>query len=428
MEARFFLHREYERLDTPHATAHGDPWDSDKAFPGIFRWRYMVRKFLGFLPIPGLGSYYPHLFLALAAEYFFRSWLIVTLGIFAWTILVELPVFLALQYTSLLPSDRSLWDTIPIYYKENPSGEEITEAFSYKKYYDKPKSGVYYAIIGLRRKRIRSTFRNPMLYKDSEKRNQDSPFKEIHGFAYKKKDISSYILYAILVDVLVGIGAALIAYYIHRSFDLNALRDSADGILVLEYLGLFFLVSHLISYWGWLFSIVAFGYIFILAAANMHQDVFSWTPYLVLFGLTVYYWIVFFRNPFRWLYFFSHPQSDMGEENRVGEGEVGVFSGSVHGKNLEVLAEENTSSAHTSMRTGKYSDQYDIPVHVDVDGDGVVDVTLPPTQVIEDAGLVFSDHSSWWLFAATNYDSFGYNGWFGSMILLIIVAIVAIVV
>jgi hypothetical protein len=148
----------------------------------------------------------------------------------------------------------------------------------------------------------------------------------------------------------------------------------------------------------------------------------------VLFGLTVYYWIVFFRNPFRWLYFFSHPQSDMGEENRVGEGEVGVFSGSVHGKNLEVLAEENTSSAHTSMRTGKYSEQYDIPVHVDVDGDGVVDVTLPPTQVIEDAGVVFSDHSSWWLFAATNYDSFGYNGWFGSMILLIIVAIVAIVV
>lgn len=424
MRKRFFLDREYERLDTPHPTAHDDPWDSDKSFPGVFKWRYIIRKVFGFLPIPGLGSYYPHLYLALAAEYFFRSWLIVILGIFSWTILVELPLFLILQYTSLLPSDRSLWDTIPIYYRENPSNEEIQEAFSYKKYYDKPQSGIYYAVIGLRNKRIRSTFNNAMVYRNSKKRNPQSAFKEIHGFAYRKKDVSSYILFSILVDVLVGIGAALLAYYVHRSFDLNAFRDTADTMLVFQFLGIFFLVSHLISYWGWLFTVFVFGYIFILGAINMNQDSFSWTPYLVFFGITVYYWIVFFRNPFRWIYFFTNEQSDMGHENHSGE--VNAFTGSVHGKGLEVLSQIETSSSKERKSNFKYNEQYDIPTSIDLNGDEILDVTLPPTQVIEDASVDFSHHSSWWFFAARNYDTGGYQAWFGSMILLIIVAIVAI--
>jgi len=419
----FFADGEYERLNKPHPTAHDDPWNHDKEgrFEHVFWLRNPLRKALGFLPIPGMGSYYPHLFLAFAAEYFFRSWLIVILGIFAWTIVVELPVFLVLQYTSLLPSDRSLWDTIPVFYRENPTPADIQEAKNEGLKYENPAGGIFYAVCGLRRNYLRATFQNPRLYRGSKERNPDSPYKEVHGFVYKKKDISSYILYSIFVDVLVGVGGALLAYYLHRSFDLQAFRGSADGILVLEYLGLFFLVAHLISYWGWLFTIVAFGYIFILGAANMREDVFSWTPYLVFFGSTLYFWIVFFRNPFRWLYFLRYAQSDMGAENRVGEG-VSVAST----KGVEVLARDASGEGGDKAVSISYTEQPDVPTLIDTNGDGKANVVAPPHQVLEDVSARFSDHSAWWLFAATNYDSMGYNAWFGSMVFLIVVAIVAI--
>jgi len=405
--SKFFVHNRYERLDEPHPTSHGDPWDSDRAYPDVFRWRNFARNTFDFMCIPGLGSFYPHLFLPLAAEFYFRSWLVVFLGIFTWSILVELPLFLFRQYFHILPSHRSLWTTTPIYYKENPTREDLSTAFSYKETYENPDSETYYAVIGRRRNHIRSTFAFPMHGEESRKKEYRGVYKEVYGFVYRKIDIASYILWAILIDILVGIGATLLSYYIHRSFDLAAFRDSADGILILQYLILFVMMMIICSHRGWIVGPVALGYIFAMGAWNLGQDTFSWTPYLVFFGLTIFYWMVFFRNPlscFIW-----------------GGGEIEEEEGEVGRGNSELLLE---GSGETGMVTRH--PQKMIPV--DTDGDGEPDSEVPPASVMHEAtsDLKHSSYHTWWFFAISNYESDGFKAFFSSMFILFVVAVIAI--
>lgn len=404
----FFVHNRYERLDDPHPTAHGDPWDSDRAYHDVFRWRSFLLNTFDFMCVPGLGSFYPHLFLPLAAEFYFRSWMVVFLGIFAWSILVELPLFLFRQYFHLLPSHRSLWTTTPIYYQENPTSEDVQTAFSFKDTYELPDADTYYAVIARRRNHVRSTYGMGALnLGKSQKKAYNGAYKEVYGFVYQKMDIASYVLWAIFIDILVGIGATLMGYYIHRSFDLAAFRDSADWILVLQFFILFLLMMVICSRRGWIVGVLALGYIFAMGAWNLGQDTFSWTPYLVFFGLTIYYWLVFFRNPL-----FCFP---IGAGSNDAEGEVGRGRAS-----LLLEAETDKSSViHRHPET---------LVPVDGDGDGHADTEIPPSSVMHEASddMRRSSYHSWWFFAITNYTSDGYRAWFSSMGVLTVVAIVAI--
>jgi hypothetical protein len=195
---------------------------------------------------------------------------------------------------------------------------------------------------------------------ESRKKDYRGVYKEVYGFVYHKIDMASYILWAILIDILVGIGATLLSYYIHRSFDLAAFRDSADGILVLQYLILFAMMMIICSQRGWIVGPVAIGYIFAMGAWNLGQDTFSWTPYLVFFGLTIFYWMVFFRNPFVW----GVAQGEEDEGGEVGRGKS------------ELLLEG-------SGETGMVTRHPQTMLPVDTDGDGEPDSEVPPASVMQ---------------------------------------------
>jgi hypothetical protein len=141
-----------------------------------------------------------------------------------------------------------------------------------------------------------------------------------------------------------------------------------------------------------------------MGAWNLGQDTFSWTPYLVFFGLTIFYWMVFFRNPFVW-------GVAQGEEEG---GEVG------RGKS-ELLLE---GSGETGMVTRH--PQTILPV--DTDGDGEPDSAVPPASVMHEAtaDLNHSSYHSWWFFVITNFSTDGYRAWFSSMFVLFVVAVIAI--
>ncbi len=402
--ASFFRHRRYERLDMPHRTAHGDPWKSEEAYPEVFWWQNVWRALVSVLPVPGIGSYYPHLYLALAAEYFFRSLTFVVLGVFVWSLFVELPIYFLLNWVSLLPDDRGLWKQFVVYHKRNPTPDQIESALGFKDKYEKPSKGEYYAVFVGRSSGLGPwggyRVREDMLLEAGHNR-----IKEVYGITYHKRDFSGYVLWAILLDILVGLGGAAIAWYVRISFGLDSFRDSADGALVGEYIGLFVLIAHLAVYWGWIFTPVAFGYIFILGAVNSNQDVFSWTPYLVFFGITAYYWIVFFRNPLpMWL------RSPWKSTSR-NEDAPALMEEVVTPHRREPMEEHHFLEERGTRRRPGATER------------------VIPEEVLETAAATASVETyswSWWVFSSTNYDTYGFNAWFGSMLLLIIVAIIAL--
>ncbi|MHA1681302.1 MAG: GlsB/YeaQ/YmgE family stress response membrane protein [Promethearchaeota archaeon] len=396
----FFNRHTYERLDTPHPSAHGDPWKSEEAYPEVFWWKNVWIAAASWLPVPGIGSYYPHLFLALAAEYFFRSFIVVILGVFMWSLFIEVPVYYLMHWMKLLPNNRSVWTQFVVYDKRKPTQDEIEKALSYKKKYEKPESGEYYAVFI-----ARSAGLSPWgAFRAREDMMVDSGhgrIKEVYGIFYRRRDFSSYVLWAILLDILLGVLGAWIGSYLWYSFGLESFRDSIDGALVGEFIGLFFIIAHLASFWGWLFTPIAFGYIFILGAANLDQHVFSWTPYLVFFGVTFYYWISFFRNPLPtclrapWL----NPARNADTPAAIEEVSV------THAQPMmeHQVADESQPRRRRSIKTPES-----------------VRETAAAEATVDEYGW------SWWVFSATTYETFGYQAWFSSMILLIVIAIVAL--
>lgn len=393
----FFQRHTYERLDKPHHSAHGDPWRSETAYPEVFWWKHVWIFAVSWLPVPGIGSYYPHIYLALAAEYFFRSFSIVVLGVFVWSLFVEVPMYFILHWLHLLPNDRSVWTKFVVYTKRNPTAEEIDKALSFKGKYEKPKNGEYYAVFI-----VRSTGLSPWgafrAREDMVIEAGHGQIKEVYGITYHRRDFAGYVLWALLLDIVLGILGAWIGSYLWSSFGLESLRDEIDGALVGEFLGLFFLIAHLASFWGWIFTPIAFGYIFILGAANLDQHVFSWTPYLVFFGVTAYYWLVFFRNPIPrclrapWL----NPARNADAPEMIQEiSRAGPFP-------------ESQEHEEGDLRRRKQA---------------------APESVKETAAAeaTVEEYSwSWWVFSSLSYDTYGYASWFGSMFLLIIIATIAL--
>ncbi len=404
----FFRNRRYERLDVPHRSAHGDPWKSDEVYPEVFWWQNVWMATVSWLPVPGIGSYYPHLYLALAAEFFFRSFLFVLLGIFVWSVFVELPVYFFLNRFNLLPDNRGVWIQFVVYHKKNPSPQDIEKVLSFKLKYEKPAHGEYYAVFAGRTAGL-SPWGHFRAREDMIERAGHNRIKEVYGISYHRRDFSIYVLWALVLDVLFGLLGAGIAWYARSSFGLESLRDEIDWILGLEFLGLFVIIAHLAVYWGWIFTPIAFGYIFVLGAANMDQDVFEWTPYLVLFGITAYYWVVFFRNPVPMCL-----RSPWTDPRRNAD--------------APVLMEEISSVTTTHRREPIMEHHFQ---HEEGDEEGTRRRKHPttPESVRETAAAeaTVDDYSwSWWIFSATSYDTLGYQAWFGSMTLLIIIAIVAL--
>jgi uncharacterized membrane protein YeaQ/YmgE (transglycosylase-associated protein family) len=406
MPTSFFRHRTFERLDRPHRSAHGDPWQSEDAYPEVFWWQSIWMAAVSWLPVPGIGSYYPHIYLALAAEYFFRSFTVVVLGIFVWSLFIEVPVYFVLHWYRLLPNNRSVWTQFVVYDKRNPTPEEVEKALSFKGKYEKPENGEYYAVFIARSSGLSPwgafRAREDMVIETGRGR-----IKEVYGITYHRRDFGGYVLWAILLDIVLGILGAWIGSYLWASFGLESLRDEIDGVLVGEFFGLFFLIAHLASFWGWIFTPIAFGYIFILGAANLDQHVFSWTPYFVFFGVTAYYWIVFFRNPIpRW---FRSPWTNP-ERNADAPELV-----------QEIARAEPMEEHHFMERGGEHEEMEKGEMRRRKQG--------APESVRETAAAeaTVEEYSwSWWVFSSLNYDTFGYASWFGSMILLIIIATVAL--
>lgn len=407
--APFFRQRTYERLDTPHPSAHGDPWRSEEAYPEVFWWKKVWMATVSWLPVPGIGSYYPHLYLAFAAEYFFRSFLIVILGTFVWSIFVEVPVYFLMHWFHLLPNNRSVWTQFVVYDQKHPTADQINQALSFKNKYEKPENGEYYAVFVVRSAGL-STWGAFRAREDMVVDAGHGQIKEVYGITYHRREFAGYVLWAILLDILMGILGAFIGSYLWASFGLESFRDSIDGALVGEFIGLFVLIAHLASFWGWIFTPVAFGYIFILGAANLDQHVFSWTPYLVFFGVTAYYWLVFFRNPLP-----SCLRAPWLDPSRNSDAPVAVeeLQGMAHRKeNImehHIIGQEERD---TQPRRRK-----------------IATTRSAPESVRETAAAeaTVTDYSwSWWVFSSLNYDTYGYAAWFGSMILLIIIAIIAL--
>jgi hypothetical protein len=411
----FFSSETRERLDIPHPSAHGDPFNSDKAYPEVFWWQNVWMATVSWLPIPGMGTYYPHLYLALAAEYFFRSFIFVILGIFVWSLFVEIPVYFFMNWTHLLPNDRSVWTQYVAYTKKNPSQSEIDRALSYKTKYEKPDKGEYYAVFVTRSTGVSLwggfAAREDMLIESGHGR-----ITHVYGITYHRRDFGGYVLWALLLDILLGVLGAFIGYYLWASFGLESLRDEIDWILGLEFVGLFLIIAHLASFWGWIFTPIAFGYIFILGAANLDQDVFSWTPYLVFFGITAYYWLVFFRNPLPtcWRAPWLSPARNVDAPARV---EDITRATTIEGHHVEPEAR------------GEFGEEREY-----VDSERGVRRRRPPvpesvkeTAAAEATAEEYSWYT-WWMFSTTNYDTFGFASWFGSMFLLIVIATVALII
>jgi uncharacterized membrane protein YeaQ/YmgE (transglycosylase-associated protein family) len=412
----FFSQRSYTRLDRPHPSAHGDPWRSEEAYPEVFWWKNIWLAAVSWLPVPGIGSYYPHVFLALAAEYFFRSFVIVILGIFVWSLFIEVPVYFLMHWMRLLPNERSVWTQFVVYDKRNPTKDEIDKALSFKEKYERPENGEYYAVFIARSAGL-SPWGAFRAREDMVVEAGHGRIKEVYGITYHRRDFAGYVLWAILLDILLGVLGAFIGSYLWASFGLESLRDEIDGALVGEFLGLFVLIAHLASFWGWIFTPVAFGYIFVLGAANLDQHVFSWTPYLVLFGVTAYYWLVFFRNPLPgflrapWL----NPQRNADTPAAMEELTSTKAARGREIKDHHIIEERGFGKEENQPRRRKQLKE--------------TPGRAAPKSVRETAAAeaTVDEYSwSWWVFSSLSYDTYGYNAWFGSMILLIIIAIVAL--
>lgn len=388
----------YERLDMPHSTAHGDPWKSDTAFPEVFWWRNLLLICSSLFPIPGIGSYFPHIYLPLLAEYFFHSFLMVVLGVFLWSLFVEVPVYFFMNFAHLLPNDRSLWIQFIVYNKKNPTQKEIKKALSYKQKYENPKNGEYYAVLVTKR-HYPKELRGHLAREDHLEESGRDQIKEVYGISYHKRDFSGYIVYAILIDVVLGVLGAWIGYYIWSSLGILSLRDNIDIPLVLEYALLFFTIAHLSSFWGWVFTPISFAFIFIVGAINSNQHTFSWIQYLVIFGVTFYYWIVFFRVPFSSCSWFPlvYKKRNFYYRETIKDIETNIESSDAKHKNARQKRKKRQKKTPTAIKKNIIKREYRA-----------------------------NKSWSWWMFSSMNYDTYGYNAWFGSMILLIIIATIAI--
>lgn len=404
----FFQSHYVQRLDVPHQDSHGDPWGSEEAFPDVFRWRRFFRSVLQFLPVVGMGSYYPHLFLALAADYFFRSFVLVVLGVLVWSVFVELPVYFLLDYFNMIPRDKSLWKTFVVYDVKKPTLDQIRTAISFKTKYEKPSAGEFYGVFAVR---TAGVGRNVMggMREDMAQEAGTNVIVRVFGITYHKLDFASYVLYALPLDIVVGIGGAFVSWYLRNSFLLDAFRPSIDGHLAGQFVVLYFIVSHLVEYWGWIFGSLTFGYIFAMGAWNSDVRT-SWTPYLVFFGVTLYYWIVFFRNPIPlWVRSpWTNPSNNPYGPSTVTEIVAGE---TVHERHI-----------HPHARTPRIR-QRKAPLMTPEDEEEAMEALVDTAAAHTSADYAWS----WWLYSAMNYETYGYNAFFGSLFLLLIIAIIGLV-
>jgi hypothetical protein len=432
---RFFRPSRWERIDTPHSTSYGDPFESDDSFPSVFAWKSICRRLTGWMCIPGMGSFFPHLYLPLSAMFFFRSLLITFIGVFSWTVLIELPVFLFLKSVNLLPSDRCLWDTFIVCTKVNPSYKEVRSVLLLKNKYENPDVGKYFAVIGKTKRHFTPTFRMEERSLPNHEYEDGSDFKEICGIVYWKMDVSSYILWSIIIDILVGLGGAILGAYIIHSFHLDTFRDTVDVFLVLEYFVIFFLVvlftiGRNLSFWLWLFGMFLFGSIFIIGAINQERSLSEWTSYLVYFGITIYYCIVFFRNPlssfYWWMYGGYSTNYYAPHHQRENDLDSGRVVGAYKGRRYLQEERQRGRRRRRRLRASNTEDVEYLFHDNDDDDDEMEEHIEPPEEVIERTNMELSAHRSWWIFAVRNFNTDGYNAWFGSMILFIIIAIIAL--
>lgn len=404
----FFQSHYRQRLDTPHKNSHGDPWGSEEAYPHVFRWKGYLRRGIQFLPVVGMGSFYPHLFLAFAADYFFRSLVLVWLGVVLWSIFVELPTFFVLDHFDLIPRDKSMWKTFVVYDKKKPSRDEIENAMGFKAKYEKPAQGEFYGVFAIRKAAIGRGVIHGMR-EDMAQEAGDGIVTRVIGITYHKRDFASYVLTALILDILIGFLGSFVSWYLHSSFLLNSFRPSIDGTLVGQFIILYIIVSHLVEYWGWIFGTVVFGYIFAMGGWN--SDVReSWTPYLAFFGVTLYYWAVFFRNPIPLWIRSPWLSPEMNPNGPIAVREITAGDTGIHEHHISPEARE------PSVRNRRPGNKERDPATTSL--------------LIETAAAhATADYTwSWWIYSAMNYETYGYNAVLGSLFLLGIIAVVGLAI
>jgi len=536
----------YDRLDTPHHTSDHDPWRSDKLFPDVFARRAWFRWLVGFFPTPGFGSYLPHLFLPLAAEFFFRSWPYVIFGVILWSFLVEMPIFLALYWYDLAPVHQRLWRTVKVFEVKKPTDKQIQKALKLKAQYEHPEQHEYYAVwVTTKNKTGEDVSAIPEFTEFTEKETMTSqkgmeetrvgvtahseflggmprPY-QIFGYWYIRLDITWYVLFSIFIDIILGIVGTMSAFYVIRSFDIAPFSTVVDWTLVCQFTILFFIVAHVSDYWSWISTLIASGYILVIrfwSAATADgisvSTIEDWTPNLVLSGITLFYWFVFFRNPFPWAGWMKQkrikqeedfwtmrqkmgnmgrydlnlnvliPQDDSVQNDDISSqpmmevyqgkyypyGGTGPFGDQSESKKMREQAKERMRAMRTTDPslfypkeflegytgiTG-YSPYQNFPVEQNPETESYLRRRKDGFGVEGNQHRAFTVHYkayqdrmqriskesgmganrggiaktnavfSWWRFSSMNYDTYGYNAIFGTVILFNVVAITALAI
>jgi hypothetical protein len=451
-----------------------------------------------------------------------------------------MPIFLALYWYDLAPVHQRLWRKVKVFEVKKPTDKQIQKALKLKAQYEHPEQHEYYAVWVTTKNKTGEDFSAiPEIHEEGETtpagQGVAEPTKvvvpthsdflggtprpyQIFGFWYIRLDITWYVLFSIFIDIILGIVGTMSALYVIRSFDIAPFSTVVDWTLAGQFIILFFMVAHISEYWSWVCTLIASGYILVIrfwsastANGGSASTIEDWTPNLVLSGITLFYWFVFFRNPFPWVGWMKQRRVKEQEDLWTMRQRMGNMGRSP--LDVDVLFPQDGSEPKEDIATqpmmelyqGKYypyggGDQSEVrsrreeakermramrmtdpslfyPKEFARDYPGVPDYTTysdfpdeyPETEGYlrrrRDAfGMEGSQHRaftvhykayqnrmkrisgnnglsttragsaktnavfSWWRFSSMNYDTYGYNAIFGTVILFNVVAITALAI